>query len=46
MILNDKPNCQISMILMNPLPIHVKTLNFKQSMRKTHTIFSLFLKKE
>jgi hypothetical protein len=24
MILNDKPNCQVSTILMNPRPIHVK----------------------
>jgi hypothetical protein len=24
MILNDKPNCQVSRILMNPRPIYVK----------------------
>jgi hypothetical protein len=26
MILNDKPKCPVSRILMNPQPIHVKTL--------------------
>jgi hypothetical protein len=39
MILNEKPNCQVSRILMNPRPIFSNRSENDQTILLMHTIF-------